>query len=78
MRHVIAIGEIVTVNNSFVGMIIEISLKKNSVTYRVQQTTDSTFNTIWAEDWEITSGTKKLTLIRECLLTDKPKENKKE
>jgi len=78
MRSIIAIGETVTVNNTFVGMVIEASLKKNSVTYRVQQTTDDTLNTIWAEDWEITSGTKKLTLIRECLLTDKPKENKKE
>jgi len=72
MRSIIAIGETVTVNNNFVGMVIEASLKKNSVTYRVQQTTEDGFKTIWAEDWEITSKTKKITIVRECLLSDNP------
>jgi len=74
MRKIISIGEKVTVNNVFDGMVIEASLKKNSVTYRVQQTNDDGFNTIWAEDWEITSKHHEVSVVRECLISIKKEE----
>ena len=73
MRSVYAIGEIVTANNAFTGMIIEIIIRKNSVVYRLQQTSENDCISKYFEDYEITSKSKKMTLIRECLrsnLTD--------
>ena len=74
MRNVYAVGEIVTANNAFTGMIIEIVIRKNSVLYRLQQTTENNCISKYFEDYEITSKAKKMTLIRECLrsnLTDR-------
>lgn len=70
VRNVYAVGEVVTINGEFTGMIIEISIKRKSVLYRVQKTDETGYTTIWAEDWEITSKPKKITVIRECLITD--------
>ena len=78
MRSVYAVGEIVTANNAFTGMIIEIIIRKNSVVYRLQQTSENDCISKYFEDYEITSKSKKMTLIRECLrsnLTDRNKEN---
>ena len=59
--NIIPVGEKVTVNDNFEGMIIGISLRKNSIVYEVQQTNEDGFRVIWANDWEITS-THKLDL----------------
>jgi len=67
MRNVYAVGEIVTANNAFTGMVIEILIRKNSVLYRLQQTTEDNCISKYFEDYEITSKSRKMTLIRECL-----------
>ena len=38
--NIIPVGEKVTVNDNFEGMIISISLRKNSIVYEVQQTNE--------------------------------------
>ena len=53
--NIIPVGEKVIVNDNFEGMIKSISLRKNSIVYEVQQTNEDGINTIWANDWEITS-----------------------
>ena len=53
--NIIPVGEKVIVNDNFEGMIISISLRKNSIVYEVQQTNENGYITIWANDWEITS-----------------------
>ena len=58
---IIPVGEKVIVNDNFEGMIISITLRKNSIIYEVQQTNEDGCITIWANDWEITS-THKLDL----------------
>lgn len=70
MKNIYSIGQEVVVNNNFTGMIIEASIKKHGVTYRVQKTTGDGYTTIWAEDWEITSKVKEMTLVRECLYNE--------
>jgi len=67
MRNVYAIGEIVTANHVYTGMITEIIIRKNSIVYRLQQTTEDDCTNRLFEDYEITSKSKKMTLIRECL-----------
>ena len=59
--NIIPVGEKVIVNDNFEGMIISISLRKNSIVYEVQQINEDGFKVIWANDWEITS-THKLDL----------------
>ena len=59
---IIPIGEKVIVNDIFDGMIVSISLRKNSIVYEVQQTNEDGVVVIWANDWEITS-THKLDLV---------------
>ena len=53
--NIIPIGTKVTVNDSFSGMIVSISLRKNSIAYEVQQTNENGAIVMWASDWEITS-----------------------
>ena len=53
--NIIPIGEKVIVNDIFDGMIVSISLRKNSIVYEVQQTNENGCITLWANDWEITS-----------------------
>ena len=53
--NIIPVGEKVIVNDNFEGMIISISLRKNSIVYEVQQTNEDGIRVIWANDWEITS-----------------------
>lgn len=65
--NIIPIGEKVTVNDNFEGMIISISLRKNSITYEVQQTNEGGMITVWANDWEITS-THKMDLAISSLI----------
>lgn len=60
--NIIPVGEKVTVNDNFEGMIVSITLRKNSIIYEVQQTNEDGCITIWANDWEITS-THKLDLV---------------
>ena len=54
--NIIPVGEKVIVNDNFEGMIISISLRKNSIVYEVQQTNEDGIITLWANDWEITSS----------------------
>ena len=56
--NIIPIGEKVTVNDNFEGMIISISLRKNAIIYEVQQTNEDGVIVVWANDWEITSNHK--------------------
>ena len=56
--NIIPVGEKVIVNDNFEGMIISISLRKNSIVYEVQQTNEDGIITLWANDWEITSSHK--------------------
>ncbi len=53
--NIIPVGEKVIVNDSFEGIIISISLRKNAIVYEVQQINEDGFKVIWANDWEITS-----------------------
>ena len=53
--NIIPVGEKVTINNVFDGMVMSISLRKNAIIYEVQQTNEDGFKVIWANDWEITS-----------------------
>ena len=53
--NIIPVGEKVIVNDNFDGMIVSISLRKNSIVYEVQQTNENGYITIWSNDWEITS-----------------------
>lgn len=65
--NIIPIGEKVTVNGIFEGMIISITLRKNSITYEVQQTNEGGMIAVWANDWEITS-THKMDLAISSLI----------
>ena len=53
--NIIPIGTKVIANGEFKGIIISISIRKNSITYEVQKTTDTGITSYWFNDWEITS-----------------------
>ena len=53
--NIIPIGTEVTVNNTFKGTIVSISIRMNSVIYEVQKTTEDGLYAFWAAEWEITS-----------------------
>ena len=53
--NIIPISEKVIVNDIFEGIIVSISLRKNSIVYEVQLTNENGCITLWANDWEITS-----------------------
>ena len=63
MKKIISIGTNVTVNNILQGMVISVSLRKNSITYEVQITEEDNMKTFWANDWEITSNHKYETIL---------------
>ena len=67
MLSIIPIGTKVEVNNAFKGIIISASIRKTAVVYEVQQTREDGITAIWANDWEITSKHKEMTIIKECL-----------
>ena len=69
--NIIPVGEKVIVNDNFEGMIIGISLRKNSIVYEVQQTNENGCITIWSNDWEITSTHKLDLAISNLIKKDK-------
>lgn len=67
MIYIIPVGEKVVVNNEFHAMVIAVCIKKNTIEYQVQQTTDTSVSSYWVLDWEITSTHKKKSLIGELM-----------
>lgn len=67
MIKVIPIGTKVELNNKFNGMILSISIRKDTVVYEVQKTTEDNIFFIWANEWEITSKHKQKSIINQCL-----------
>ena len=75
--NIIPIGEKVIVNDIFDGMIVSISLRKNSIVYEVQQINENgCITTLWANDWEITS-THKMDLAISNLIKKEKYESKR-
>lgn len=55
MKKIIEIGTKVEVNNILKGMIISATIRKQSITYEVQQMEEDAVRVFFAADWEITS-----------------------
>lgn len=73
--NIIPIGTKVIANSKFKGIIISISIRKNSITYEVQKTTDTGIITYWFNDWEITSKHTKDLAIASLIKAEYEEEN---